>query len=80
MVFVIINTDVEGLFHSYSVPAGTCIAFCNIFTDGGFFFLHLNLETEANTLALVGLFNYFRALVHVEGMEEKFLLHSKRPR
>lgn len=37
MVFVIINTDVEGLFYSYAVPAGTCIAFCNIFTEGGFF-------------------------------------------
>lgn len=34
MVFVIINTDVEGLFHPYAVPAGTRIGFAR---GGGFF-------------------------------------------
>lgn len=41
MVFVIINTDVEGLFHPYTMPAGTCIRFAS---DGGFFFPSFKLQ------------------------------------
>lgn len=71
MVFVIINTDVEGLFHPYTMPAGTCIRFAS---DGGVFFLPLNFKTQANTHVSLDFFNYFTALLHVEGMEQRFLL------
>lgn len=61
-----------GLFHPYALPAGTCTGFAS---DGGSF-LPLNFKTDANTPVSFGLFNYFRASLHVEGMEERFLLYG----
>lgn len=61
-----------GLFHPYALPAGTCMGFASY----GVLFLPLNFKTEANTPVSLGLLNYFRASLHVEGMEERFLLYG----
>lgn len=61
-----------GLFYPYVLPAGTCMGFAS---DRGFF-LPLNSKTEANTHVSLGLFNCIGASLHIEGMEERFLLYG----
>jgi len=39
------------------------------------FSLPLNFKTETNTHVFLDLFNYFRALLRAERMEERFLLY-----
>lgn len=70
MVFVIINTDVERVFHPYSVPAETCIGFSK-----DRFFHCLKLQNRGMYhLACLTISEFCSVLL--QGMEDRFLLHG----